>query len=90
MEKAAPLGDVFITVTGNKHVLRKEHFEKMKDNAIVCNSGHFNVEINIGHMEELATEEVKEIRPMVKQYKLKNGNRILLLADGRLVNLSGA
>jgi adenosylhomocysteinase len=90
MEKAAPLGDVFITVTGNKHVLRKEHFEKMKDNAIVCNSGHFNVEINIGDMEELSTEEVKEIRPMVKQYKLKNGNRILLLADGRLVNLSGA
>ncbi len=90
MEKAAEFGDIFITVTGNKHVLRKEHFSKMKDNAIVCNSGHFNVEINIGHLEELSTEKPVEIKPMVKQYKMKNGNRVLLLADGRLVNLAGA
>lgn len=90
MEQAAEIGDVFITVTGNKHVLREEHFAKMKDNAIVCNSGHFNVEINIGHLEALSVKEPKEIKPLVKQYVLKNGNRILLLADGRLVNLAGA
>jgi adenosylhomocysteinase len=88
--EAVSIGDIFITVTGNKHVLRKEHFEKMKDNAIVCNSGHFNVEINIGDLESLSTKPPAEIKPLVKEYVLKNGNRILLLADGRLVNLAGA
>jgi len=88
--KAAEIADIFITVTGNKHVLRREHFERMKDNAVVCNSGHFNVEINIDDLKNISREGPIEIKPMIQQYTLKNGNRVLLLAEGRLVNLSGA
>ncbi|PIU56016.1 MAG: adenosylhomocysteinase, partial [Deltaproteobacteria bacterium CG07_land_8_20_14_0_80_38_7] len=87
MEKAAPIGDIFCTITGNKHVLRKEHFEKMKDGAIVCNSGHFNVEINIGDLEKMSSSK-RTMRPFVEEYKLSNHNRVYLLADGRLINLS--
>lgn len=89
MVKAAEIGDIFCTVTGNKHVIRKEHFEKMKDGAIVCNSGHFNVEIEIGALES-AAESKREMRPFVDEYLLKDGRRISLLAEGRLVNLSSA
>jgi len=89
MEKAAPIGDIFCTITGNKHVLRKEHFEKMKDGAIVCNSGHFNVEINIGDLEKMSSSK-RTMRPFVEEYKLSNHNRVYLLADGRLINLSAA
>jgi adenosylhomocysteinase len=89
MEEAAPLGDIFCTITGNKHVLRKEHFELMKDGSIVCNSGHFNIEINIGDLEKLAKSK-RTIRPFVEEYKLGNNRRLYLLAEGRLINLAAA
>ncbi|MBI5299624.1 MAG: adenosylhomocysteinase, partial [Deltaproteobacteria bacterium] len=89
MTEAAPLGDFFCTVTGNKHVIRKEHFEKMKDGAIVSNSGHFNIEIAIEDLEKLASSK-RTIRPFVEEYKLSGGRRVNLLAEGRLVNLSAA
>lgn len=89
MREAAKLGDFFVTVTGNTSVLRKEHFEVMKDGSIISNSGHFNVEIDLQALEELA-ESVREVRPNVKEYKLKDGRSIYLLADGRLVNLAAA
>ncbi len=89
MEKAAEIGDIFCTVTGNIHVIRKEHFERMKDGAIVCNSGHFNVEIDIPALEKLAVEK-RRVRPFVDEYKLTDGRRIYLLAEGRLVNLAAA
>ncbi len=87
--EAAKIGDFFCTVTGDAHVLRKEHFEVMKDGAIVANSGHFDIEIDVKGLQELSVS-TKEIRDFVKEYKLKNGNRIYLLAEGRLVNLSAA
>lgn len=91
MEEAAPLGDVFCTLTGNKHVLREEHFAKMKDGAIVANSGHFDVEIDIPALEKIAKTVVRGIRSdVVDEYTLENGNRVLLLAQGRLINLSAA
>lgn len=89
MEAAAPLGDFFCTVTGNKNVIRKEHFEKMKDGAIVCNSGHFNVELDIPGLESLAKTK-RTIRPFVEEYTLGDGRKVNLLAEGRLVNLSAA
>jgi len=89
MNQAAPLGDIFCTVTGNKNVLRKEHFEVMKDGAIISNSGHFNVEIAIGDLEKMAKSR-REMRPFVEEYSLTNGRRLYLLAQGRLVNLAAA
>ncbi len=89
MNDAAKIGDIFITVTGNKHVVVQEHFESMKDGAVVCNSGHFDVEINVKQLQKLAAN-AREVRPLVEEYKLKNGKRIILLAQGRLVNLSCA
>ncbi|WP_457677661.1 adenosylhomocysteinase [Thermovibrio sp.] len=89
MVEAAKVGDFFCTVTGNIHVIRKEHFEVMKDGAIVCNSGHFNVEIDIPALEKMAVKKEK-IRPFVDEYTLKDGRRIYLLAKGRLVNLAAA
>ncbi len=89
MEKAAEIGDIFCTVTGNIHVIRKEHFERMKDGAIVCNSGHFNVEIDIPALEEMAVEK-RRVRPFVDEYRMADGRRIYLLAEGRLVNLAAA
>jgi adenosylhomocysteinase len=89
MGEAAPLGDVFITVTGNKGVLRDEHFRVMKDGAVVCNSGHFNVEIDIPALEKLAASR-RAIRDAVEEFRLKDGRRIHLLADGRLINLAAA
>ncbi len=87
--EAARVGDLFITITGDKHVLDAQHFEVMKDGAIIANSGHFNVEINIPALEELAAER-REARPLVEEYKTSDGRRIFLLAEGRLVNLSCA
>ncbi len=92
MEKAAPIGDIYVTVTGNTKVIRKEHFDVIRDGAIVSNSGHFDVEIDVRYLEENAVEK-KEVRPMVKEYILntKNGKkRIYVLAEGRLVNLAAA
>jgi len=90
MIEAAPVGDIFITATGDINVIDQPHFEVMKDGAIVCNSGHFNVEINLPALEALAGHEPRIVRPFVKQYTLPDGRRINVLADGRLVNLSAA
>jgi adenosylhomocysteinase len=90
MIEAAPIGDVFVTSTGDINVVDTPHFEVMKDGAIVCNSGHFNVEINIDGLREMADGEPQRVRPFVEQYRLPNGRVINLLADGRLVNLSAA
>ncbi|RLA84208.1 MAG: adenosylhomocysteinase, partial [Deltaproteobacteria bacterium] len=87
--EAAPLGDFFVTVTGSLRVIRKEHFERMKDGAVVANSGHFNVEIDIEALEKMSKEKVR-IRPFVDQYILRDGRRINLLGEGRLVNLACA
>jgi adenosylhomocysteinase len=88
MEKAAPRGDLFITMTGNKHVLRAEHFAAMKDGAMVCNSGHFNVEIDIPALAKLSSAK-RETRPFVDEYMLGD-KRIFLLGEGRLINLAAA
>jgi len=87
--EAAPQGDIFCTLTGDINVIDRQHFEVMKDGAIVCNSGHFNVEINIPALEELAEQKI-HIREYVHEYVLPNGRRINLLADGRLINLAAA
>ncbi len=89
MEDAAGIGDIFVTVTGNKSVLREEHFRKMKDGAVVCNSGHFNVEIDIPALEALSSGR-RTIRDFVEEFSLRDGRRVHLLADGRLINLSAA
>ncbi len=89
MEQAARVGDVFCTVTGDIHVLDKHHFEAMKDGAIVANSGHFNVEINIDALEALSNGK-QRVREFVDQYTLKDGRRINLLGEGRLINLASA
>lgn len=89
MIEAASVGDIFVTVTGNINVIDLQHFLKMKDGAIVCNSGHFNVEINLTALESLATRK-REIRPFVVEYQLKNGKNIYVLGEGRLINLAAA
>jgi len=89
MREAAEYGDIFITATGNINVIRKEHFELMKNEAILANAGHFDVEISKPDLEELS-ENIREIRPLVTEYKLKNGKRLFLLGEGRLVNLACA
>ena len=89
--EAAKKGDIFLTVTGDKNVLNKEHFEVMKDGAILGNSGHFNAEINIPAIEALSDGEApRQIRPFVGQYTMKDGRKINLLGDGRLINLAAA
>ncbi len=87
--EAAAEGDVFVTVTGNIHVLGPDHFKVMKDGAILCNAGHFDVEIDLVALDEMATER-REIRTNLEQYRLDSGNRIIVIAEGRLVNLSAA
>jgi adenosylhomocysteinase len=87
MEAAAPIGDFFVTVTGNLKVIRGEHFAKMKDGAIVCNSGHFNVELDIPALEK-ASKKRRMIRPGVEEFTLRSGKRVSLLGEGRLVNLA--
>jgi adenosylhomocysteinase len=89
MEEAARIGDVFCTVTGNKNVLAKQHFELMKDGAIISNSGHFNVEIDIPSLEKLSSSK-RTTRTFVDEYSLKDGRRINLLGEGRLINLAAA
>jgi len=89
MAEAAKEGDIFITVSGNKNVLRSEHFEAMKSGAVVCNSGHFNVEIDIPALERLSTGK-REVRPLVDEFLLKDGRKVYLLGEGRLVNLATA
>jgi adenosylhomocysteinase len=89
MAEAAPQGDLFVTVTGNKHVIRAEHFDVMKDGAMVCNSGHFDIEIDLKSLGVKATE-VKDVRPFTQQYLLANGKSVIVLGEGRLVNLAAA
>jgi adenosylhomocysteinase len=90
MKQAAKTGDLFVTLTGNKNVIRGEHFRVMKDRAVVANSGHFNVEIDIPALAKLSKKINKGVRNHVDEYVLKNGNRICLLAEGRLINLAAA
>ncbi|GAB4292744.1 MAG: adenosylhomocysteinase [Myxococcota bacterium] len=90
MDEAAKIGDIFITATGTKDVIRKRHFEAMREGAIICNTGHYDVEINIPELRALAAEEPRFIRLNNKRYKLKNGRTLFLLAEGRLVNLAAA
>ena len=87
--EAAPMGDIFVTATGDINVIRKEHMQKMKDGAIIANSGHFNVEISLKDLEALSTAK-RTIRPNLEEYTLKDGRKLHLLAEGRLVNLSAA
>jgi adenosylhomocysteinase len=89
MSNAARIGDFFITVTGDINVVREEHFKVMKDGAIVCNSGHFNVEIDIAALKKLSRKR-RMIREFVEEYTTKDGRRINLLGEGRLINLASA
>jgi len=89
MMEAAAAGDIFVTSTGDKNVLAGSHFEVMKDGALLANSGHFNVELDIPALKKMS-EEVRRVRPLVDRYRLKDGRSLYLLGEGRLVNLSGA
>jgi adenosylhomocysteinase len=89
MDEAAKIGDIFITATGVKDVIVERHFKSMKDGAIVCNTGHYDCELNLNDIAKIASKP-KEIRPNNELYNLKNGNRIYVLAKGRLVNLAAA
>lgn len=89
MHEAAKIGDIFVTVTGNKSVLAAEHFEKMKDGAVMCNSGHFNVEIEIPALEKLSSAH-RPVRPFVEEYSMRDGRKLYLLGEGRLINLAAA
>jgi adenosylhomocysteinase len=86
---AASIGDIFVTVTGNRHVIDGDHFAQMKDGAIVCNSGHFDLELNLVALREMSAP-VEQLRPFVEEYKLKNGHRVIVLGEGRLINLAAA
>src|SRR5262249_43332672 len=90
MADAARIGDVFVTVTGNRDVLRAEHFEAMKDGAILANSGHFDIEIDVKWLESQATTVSRKIRQQADEYVFADGRRLVLLAEGRLVNLGAA
>jgi adenosylhomocysteinase len=87
--EAVGVGDIFCTVSGNVNVIRKEHFLKMKEGAIIANSGHFNVELDLDGLREVTTSR-KKIRDFVEEYQLKQGRRIYLLGEGRLINLASA
>jgi adenosylhomocysteinase len=90
MSEAAKIGDLFITVTGNRHVIDAQHFAEMKDGAIVCNSGHFDLELNLESLKEMSADAVA-LRPFVEEFKVRsNGHRIVVLGEGRLVNLAAA
>ena len=91
MAEAARIGDVFVTVTGNRDVINRSHFERMKDGAIVCNSGHFDVEIDLAALSEMAEDAPTTVRPFVEEYRLHDGGkRIIVLGEGRLINLAAA
>ncbi|MFQ5914025.1 MAG: adenosylhomocysteinase [Nitrospinota bacterium] len=89
MKEAAPVGDFFCTVTGDISVLRREHFEVMRDGAILANSGHFNVEVDLEELEQMAAEK-RKLRDFVEEYRLPSGRRIIVLGEGRLINLAAA
>ena len=87
MDEAAKIGDIFLTLTGDKDIIRKRHFESMKNGAILANSGHFDVEINIPELESISASR-RTVRKNIEEFKLKDGKKIYLLAEGRLVNLA--
>jgi len=89
IKEAAKIGDVFVTVTGNKNVIDIEHMRLMKDSAILANSGHFDAEINVSTLKKIAVKE-RRVRPFMDEYTLDNGKRILILGEGRLINLAAA
>jgi len=89
MAEVAPRGDFFCTLTGNVQVIREEHFREMKDGAVVCNSGHFNVEIDLPALEKLSTGR-RKMRDFIEEFALKNGKKIYVLGEGRLINLAAA
>jgi adenosylhomocysteinase len=89
LEDAAKIGDIFVTSTGCKHVIDRKHMESMKSGAVLANSGHFNVEINIPALEAMSKKKV-QIRPSVEEYHTKDGRKLYLLSEGRLVNLAAA
>jgi adenosylhomocysteinase len=89
MDEAAEVGDIFVTATGMKDVIRGRHFVKMKDGAIVCNTGHYDVELNLKELAELSTD-ARMVRDSNREYTLENGKKVFVLADGRLVNLAAA
>jgi len=90
MKEAAKIGDLFITLTGDMHVVGKEHLKAMKDGAVVCNSGHFDIEIDLKALKQMATKEEKNVRNFVDAYTLPGGKRIFIIGEGRLVNLAAA
>lgn len=90
MDRAAALGDLFITATGNINVVDRRHFEQMKDGAIMANSGHFNAEVNLGALEEMAGEGRRTLRPFVEEFQLAKDHRVIVLGEGRLINLAAA
>jgi adenosylhomocysteinase len=89
LAQAAPLGDIFVTITGDVNVIDRHHLEAMKDGAILANSGHFNVELNLEALESMA-ESRRQIRPSVEEFRLRDGRHLFLLAEGRLINLAAA
>ncbi len=89
ISEAAEIGDIFCTVSGNIHVIRKEHFLKMKDGAIIANSGHFNVELDLGGLDEVTLSR-RKIRDFVEEFQLHNDRKVYLLGEGRLINLASA
>jgi len=89
MNEAAKIGDIIVTLTGNKHVVTSHHFDNMKDGAIVCNAGHFDIELDLKSLRQKASE-VKEVRPFTEQYILPNGKSVIVLGEGRLINLASA
>jgi adenosylhomocysteinase len=89
MEEAAPLGHLFLTLTGNTSVIREEHFRAMRDGAIIANSGHFDVEIDVARLDAISDEAPVEVRPLVEEYRI-GGKRVIILARGRLINLAAA
>jgi adenosylhomocysteinase len=91
IKEAASVGDIFVTVTGNRHVIDTAHFERMKDGAIVCNSGHFDLELNLVGLREISSADPATLRPFVQEYQVSaNGHRIIVLGEGRLINLAAA
>ncbi len=89
MAKAAPVGDIFVTLTGDIHVIRKEHFAKMKEGSVVCNSGHFNVELDLDGLKTITVKK-REARAYVEEFTLKGGKKVNILGEGRLINLAAA
>jgi adenosylhomocysteinase len=89
MNDAASIGDIFITVTGSRNVIDSEHFERMRSGVIICNSGHFDLEINVSRLKSMS-ESISTLRPYVDEYSMRDGRSIILLGEGRLINLAAA